>query len=201
MSKTLICSAWSQEIQNLKNKKIDSKYELATLGIGFLSASLALERILVENRDIEDIIFIGTAGAYSKTLEIGNIIEVKETALLNFGTVEQKAFVPEAYEEYHCFLKFDRKIKKAYCLSSLEITQDTKISKKIIDVFETRDIVENMELYGLAKVAHENSKKFSSLLGITNYTNIDAHSDWKENNESVSTKLCDILFNELSSQK
>jgi nucleoside phosphorylase len=197
MSKTLICSAWSKEIQKLRNQNLDSKYELATLGIGFLSACLALERILVENKDIEDIIFVGTAGAYSKTLEIGNIVEVNETGLLNFGTVEQKAFVPQAYEEYPCFLKFNKKIKKAYCLSSLEITQDTKISKKIIDVFATRDIVENMEIYGLAKVANENSKRFSALLGITNYTNIDAHNDWKENNEIISAKLCETLLLEL----
>jgi nucleoside phosphorylase len=199
MLKTLICSAWSKEIQNLRNRNLDSKYELATLGIGFLSASLALERILVENKGIEDIIFVGTAGAYSKTLEIGNIIEVNETGLLNFGTVEQKAFVPQEYEEYQCFLKFNKKIKKAYCLSSLEITQDTKVSKKIIDVFDTRDIVENMEIYGLAKVANENSKRFSALLGITNYTNIDAHSDWKENNEIISAKLCETLILELKS--
>lgn len=193
MSKTLICSAWAKETEKL-HRNLRSDFEIANLGIGYLDAALALERILQENKKIEKIIFIGTCGAYSKTLELKSLVEVDKSALLNFGTIEQKAYVVKAYDEYHCYLNFNKKLKKVYCLSSLEITKDTKISKKIVEGLDTRDCVENMELYGIVKVAQEHGKKISALLGITNYTNIDANQDWKENHELVSEKLCNELL-------
>lgn len=196
MAKTLICSAWSKETEALSGK-LDDSYRIANLGIGYLNAALNLERVLTNDKEIEKIIFIGTAGAYSKTIELGTLVEVSRMALLHFGTIDQKAYVPKAYEEYHCFPSFDKKIKKVTCLSNLEITKDTKISKRVMDTFTTRDIVENMELYGVGKIATYHKKPLSALLGVTNYTNIDAHDDWKEQEEIVSAKLGENLLKHL----
>ena len=196
MAKTLICSAWTKETQAL-SEKLDDSYRIVALGIGYLDAALNLERILSKDNEIEKIIFIGTAGAYSKTIELGSLVEVSRIALLNFGTVDQKAYVPKPYPEYHCFASLDKKIKKVTCLSNLEITKDTKVSKKVMDTFTTRDIVENMELYGVGKIANYYKKPLSALLGVTNYTNIDAHDDWKEQEELVSAKLAEHLLKQL----
>jgi len=193
MAKTLICSAWTKETKVLE-EKLDDSYRIVALGVGYLDAALNLERILAKDEEVENIIFIGTAGAYSKTIEIGTLVEVTRVALLNFGTVDQKAYVPKAYDEYHCFPSFDKKIKKASCLSNLEITKDTKVSKRVMDHFQSRDLVENMELYGVAKIANHYKKPLSSLLVVTNNTNVDAHDDWKENEAVLSTKLGEALL-------
>jgi nucleoside phosphorylase len=75
----LVCSAFDKELIGL-NLSID--HDRALLGIGFLEAAINLETI-VNKKKYQKIIFIGTAGSYSKNYSIGDSVSVSETIFPN----------------------------------------------------------------------------------------------------------------------
>jgi uncharacterized protein YlzI (FlbEa/FlbD family) len=194
----LICSAWEEEVRALNGQQSTVNGEhIKTLGIGYLEAALKLNNIL-RDANYSRIIFLGTAGAYSNELQIGDIVNVASVALLNPLTIEGKGYVPREYNLYESSrVNGQGSTVNANCLSSLEITTNEVISKTIIEnspfTVHQLPLTENLELYGVAKVASEHNIPWSAFLGITNYTNVNAHQDWKANHERVSEKLCESL--------
>lgn len=179
----LICSACEAEIAG-----IDTNLSTAILGVGYLEAALNLQQI-IQQQKITEIIFIGTAGSYHNNLQIGDIVSVTKSSLL-LGL--NKAYAPIDYESFMAS-NTDVQFVSVMCLSSLEITSDEASSKQIYQHYQEQYLVENMELYGVAKVANMNNIPWSAYLGITNYTNANAHQDWLEHNVRVSEKFSSIV--------
>ena len=176
---SLICAACKNE---LAENPADLPYLtskthiLEVLGIGYLEAAVNLSKLLQSRNDISEIIFTGTAGAYSQNIKIGEQIIVSAAALLNLGSVQGLSYtIKDIYPILHASHPDSKNI---LCLSSLEITQDETISKQIIKHYQTDAIIENMELYGIAKVASENQIPWSAYLRVTNYPNKNAHEDF-----------------------
>lgn len=180
----LVCAAWQEEIKYLDQ---NIEHQVITLGIGYLEAALNLESFLNKNPKPKEIIFIGTAGSYSQALSIGELVNVSSVSLLNIGTVLKQSYIPKEYESF-------QSSGKIQCLSSLEITNSAELSKKISNL-SSKSLVENMELYGVAKVASRHDIPWSAILGITNYTDENAHQDWKANHQRVSADLCKSFTN------
>jgi nucleoside phosphorylase len=174
----LVCSAFDKELIGL-NLSID--HDRALLGIGFLEAAINLETI-VNKKKYQKIIFIGTAGSYSKNYSIGDSVSVSETRLL----LRKDAHIPKPYPIYK--LELIDNLKSAICFSSLDISLNQSLC-------HANDSVENMELYGVAKIADKYQISCSAILGITNYANANAHQDWLSNNEKVSIQTCHIANN------
>lgn len=188
----LICAAWQNEIKDLPAMP---NVQIETLGIGYLEAALNLEKILQENREIEAVIFLGTAGAYSQILQIGELVEIKSVALLNRGEVLGQSYHPKKYQRFqsHAKHKFAKDLALVDCLSSLEITSDEKFSQQVTEFYdEASPLVENMELYGVAKVCCDHDIPWSAVLGISNYTNQNAHQDWQVNEPKLADKFTQL---------
>jgi nucleoside phosphorylase len=184
----LVCSAWEDEIKELKKNLVDSNTLIQALGIGFLEASISLTRLLNQNPQIKEIVFLGTAGTYKKNLMIGEILSIKSTSLLNLGSLLDFSYTP-IKNNFIEANSIKPGLKTAHCLSSMEIT------KKEIDLnIEENYILENMELYGVAKTAEIFSIPWSSLLGVTNYIGPNAHEEWVSCHESISQKLCQEFY-------
>ena len=174
----LICAAWNEEL-----KSVSSDALVAPLGIGYLEAALELTRILNERNDIDEIIFLGTCGSYNSELKIGDVVAVSSVQLLERGEVLGLAYkVREG-------ISFESGLEGVPCLCSLEITNSSELSMQILKHYGFESAVENMELYGVARVASERGIKWSARLGVTNHTNIEAHQDWLSNHQDLSQKL------------
>ncbi|MDA0771478.1 MAG: hypothetical protein O3C63_00890 [Cyanobacteria bacterium] len=179
---SLICAACVSELPknplNLPNLR-GKEPILEVVGIGYLEAAINLSKLLQSRNDISEIIFVGTAGAYSQNIKIGEQIIVSAAALLNLGSVQGLSYtIKDIYPILHASQPDS---KNLLCLSSLEITQDETISKQIIKHYQTDAIIENMELYGIAKVASDHQIPWSAHLRVTNYTNKNAHEDYISN--------------------
>lgn len=187
----LICSAWHEEIKELANYDLaPSFYRAETLGIGFFEAGLNLRKILEKNSSISQIVFLGTAGSYNYNLRIGDLVAVRDTNLLNSASLLGYAYVPRPYEFIRSHHQYD--LPQALCLSSLEITCSPDLSQKILTHYAQQStiIVENMELYGIARTASSYGIPWTALLGISNYTDENAHADWQKNHQTISQSLC-----------
>lgn len=191
----IICSAWEKELENLSSHYNSDKFLKMPLGIGYLEAARNLERILHENKDkkIEEIVFLGTAGSYRKNLEIGDVVQIRKSRLLLLGKLDERAYVPEKYDD--CLLRVigNSSIEIADAMTSMEITNDDITAAKIYKDIGQEFLVESMELYGVAHVAAQHKISCFSLLGITNYNNIFANREWENNQEEVSEKLAEAV--------
>jgi nucleoside phosphorylase len=175
----LICSACNSEIAN-----IDPKFNTAILGVGYLEAAINLQTIL-HNETISQIIFLGTAGSYSDNLSIGDIVTVRKSSLL---LRLQGSYSPIVYDDFVSNLN-DTKFKQVTCLSSLEISNDETMGQEIYQRYKEKYLVENMELYAVAKIATLYNIPWEAYLGITNYINANAHQDWVRYNLEISKKF------------
>lgn len=183
----LVCSAWKEEIKDLNPSLTNKNTLIQPLGIGFLDAGIELSRLLTSNPKIQKIIFLGTAGSYKTNLRIGEILSIKSTALLNLGTKLDLSYSPiknnfiSASEIFSGF-------KTAHCLVSIEI------SKKDNLVFSDEEyLLENMELFGIARTAEKFGIPWSAIVAVTNYVGPNSHPEWVSNHQECSKKLCEVI--------
>ena len=195
----LICSAWKEENKYLE---LDSaKFKVLNLGIGYLEAALNLEQELqiLKNQGvkIQQIIFLATAGKivdakfgeFNPETDI-QVYSIKEVYLGNYLTHLNYSYVPKEYESYQVQL-LDCDLGEAIVISNLEITKNYDLNEAILcSMGRDQPLLENMEIYGAAKVAKRHNIEFSSLLATTNYTSPNASQDWKENHKLASKLLC-----------
>lgn len=195
----LVCSAIFEEMAFLDAKKLEAEgFLLRPLGIGFLEAAINLAEILNSKR-IDQVFFLGTAGSYLKNLEFNSIVSISSTMLLNLGALQELSYVPIQQEEFK--LNQIKNHLQAKCLSSLEISKDQSISTLIKEKFSSTDefIVENMELYGIAKVCKQHGIPLTAFLAVTNYIDANAHDDWLRNQVTGSQNLAKEFFKYINS--
>jgi nucleoside phosphorylase len=187
----LVCSAWKEEIKNLDPRLANQNILIQPLGIGFLDASIELCRLLKNNPHINKIIFLGTAGSYKNNLAIGDLISIKSTSLLNLGSRLDLSYSPIKNNFIPASNLFSG-LKTAHCLVSMEISK-----KENLIISDEEYLVENMELFGVARVAEINNIPWSSVLSITNYVCSEGHKQWVSSHEEKSKQLCEFINTEL----
>ncbi len=179
----LICAAWNEEI-----KSVSAATLVAALGIGYLEAALELTRILDQHQNISEIIFLGTCGSYNQDLAIGDIVTVSSARLLELGEAQGLAY------NVRKGLSYESGAEGLPCLCSMEITKSSELSARILEYYGFKQAVENMELFGVARVATERGIKWSARLAVTNYTDLNAHQDWLVNHQQLSKQLGESLL-------
>lgn len=207
----LICSAWKNEIAKLEGNIQNEQIAIQELGIGYLEAALKLQKLIYHYQElqkpIKQIIFLGTAGAYG-SVNIGDIARVNSVSLIHQAKLSALTYLPENLAKEIYFVPKDNgsianlaemgSLPQAHCFSSLEITRDKAIYEKLSkndlpEDIQTMPLVENMELFGIAKVANQAQIPWSSLLAISNHIHQDAHQEWSANHQDCSDKLCDFI--------
>jgi len=187
----LVCCAWQEEIKNLDPKLANQNILIQPLGIGFLDAGIELSRLITLNPKINKILFLGTAGTYNRNLEIGDLISIKSTSLLNLGSRLDLSYSPIKNNFIPANNLFSG-IKTAHCLVSMEISK-----KENMVLSDEEHLVENMELFGVARVAHKHGISWGSVLAVTNYIGENSHQEWVSNYETNSQQLCEFINKEL----
>lgn len=171
---------------------------LTAIGIGYLNAALALQELLIRRKDICQVIFCGTAGVYPDfeiDIPMGASVCAKGTALFDgaseLGASQYPLFLKE--ESYLCEpLVSDDHLPVVQVATLLGITGAVKLARKISN--EGACHVENMELFGVAKVCFQTKLRCSAMLGITNVVGIQGHQQWKDNHNRVEQMNAENLF-------
>lgn len=156
------------------------------MGIGMVDMAINLTRRCLLDKP-EFILFIGTAGSYGNH-NLLDIVESKRASNLELSFLENNSYTPidNVLESDNKFAKNDTIVN-----SSNYITTNIDIAKK----YNEYGIgCENMEFFSVLKVAREFEIPVAGIFCITNYTNKNAHNDFKSNHNEAMIKLTEYLI-------
>ncbi len=156
------------------------------IGIGLVDVAINLTRRCLFNKP-EYLLFIGTAGTYGNH-EILDIVESKRASNLELSFLENNSYTPldNVFESENKFVRNDTIVN-----SSNYITTNMEIAKK----YNEYGIgIENMEFFSVLKVAREFEIPVAGIFCITNYTNKNAHEDFKKNHKQAMGKITKYLL-------
>ncbi len=156
------------------------------MGIGLVDMAINLTRRCLFNKP-EFILFIGTAGSYGNH-KILDIVESKRAANLELSFLENNSYTPldNVLESENKMVKNDTIVN-----SSNYITTNEEIAK---NYNEYGIGIENMEFFSAVKVAKEFEIPVAGIFVITNYTNKNAHEDFKQNHKIAMETLTKYLL-------
>lgn len=155
------------------------------IGIGLVQSSINLTRQCLFNKP-DFLLFIGTAGSYGNH-NILDIVESKRAANVELAFLSNDAYTPidNVLESENKFVKNDTIVN-----SSNYITTNFDLAKKYN---EFGIGIENMEFFSVLNVAKVFEIPVAGIFCVTNYTNENAHDEFKKNHKEAMSKLTQYL--------
>lgn len=151
------------------------------IGVGLIDSAINLTKLCLFDRP-EFLIFIGSAGSYTKEYEIFDIVESFSASNVELSFLENNSYTP-----------IDNVVSlqnSPIINSSNYITTNFKLSQK----FSKFNIaLENMEFFSVLKVAQTFDISVKGIFIVTNYTDKNAHNDFLKNHNEAMAKLTEYL--------
>lgn len=193
-NQTLVTGAFEGEIGILR---ASGKFpHLEVMGIGNLEAAVNLSDFLFRNKKIRHIIFFGSCGAYEWThIPIRSIVSPKlvYTKELTHALKLSKQ-IPESPESF--YLVSDNDFPSVSCNAPTTISL-TELKTPPEDSWVNL-AVENLELFGIAKVAAKFSVSVTAYLAVTNIVGPEGSADWAKNWKDLSHSIQNQFLREMT---
>lgn len=192
-NQTLVTGAFNGEI-NLLSASGKFPY-LEVMGIGNLEAAVQLSDYLFKNRNINHIVFFGSCGAYEwSEIPIGSFVSPSRVYTKELSHVLKLAKqIPESPEFYE--LVPNKSFQTAKCNAPTTITL-TELKQPPVDTWKNFEI-ENLELFGIAKVASKFSVTVTAYLAVTNLVGPNGSSEWAKNWKTLSESLQNKILSDI----
>lgn len=152
------------------------------IGMGLVDSAIALSKLILQEKEpISKLIFVASAGSYSKDIDIFSIIE-SEYAL----QIESSYLLNNSYSPISNISHVSYETKQKIVNSSNYITRDESIS----ELMHKRGIsLENMEFFSVLSVAKHFNIPACGIFCITNYCNANAHEEFLLNHSKAKELL------------
>ena len=150
-----------------------------SMGIGLEEVAINLTKFLATRKVLpENLLFVGTAGSYGKAT-IFDILESKTASQIELSFLQKQSYTP-----------IDNIVStgdgKVIVNSSNYITLDFELSKKFLNL---NIHLENMEFFAFLQVAKSFNIPAGGVFIVTNFTNRDAHTDFKFNHPEAMRRI------------
>ncbi len=185
-------------VRDTEGRWVDKTGDLliASTGVGPLESVVQLNRLLLEFPAIESVIFTGSAGVYPgcSQVKIGDLCTCTDTIICD-GAAELglSAYIPLIDQgPVESSFPLDQTLNSVRVATVFSITTDNDLAGRIRKNREAD--VENMELYGIARVCLENRIPWNAVLGVTNKVGDQGRSQWNLNREGLAMESCEYLF-------
>lgn len=155
------------------------------MGVGLVNCAINLTRRCLFDKP-EYLLFVGTAGSYGEH-DILDIVESKRAANVELAFLNNDAYTP-----LDNVLESENKFVQNHTIvnSSNYITTNFELAKN----FKEYGIgIENMEFFSVLSVAKTFEIPVAGIFAVTNYTNENAHNDFKKNHAQAMEKLTQYL--------
>lgn len=198
MTSLLICAAFPPEIDTLQ-ARMGPEVQVATLGVGLVSAALALGQVLARQA-MTHILFTGTCGALSlNELPIGTIVRASTVHLGDLSLLAGDSFLPEIMLKQATparFLKSAKGVVDAEVFCPLSITQ-TENGAGLLRKKFPQGVVENLECFAVAQIAAAQKIPCEIIFGVSNQIGPNGHREWLANHQAVSRATQEWIFKQV----
>lgn len=193
-NQTLVTGAFEGEVGILRSS---GKFPyLKVMGIGNLEAAVNLSEYLFQNKQIQQIVFLGSCGAYEWSgISINSVVSPNQVYTKELShALNLSKQIPVSPESFH--LRSDKDFPKVTCnapttISLAEIKNPPEESWKSLDV-------ENLELFGISKVAAKFSIPVTAYFAVTNLVGPNGSVDWTKNWKNFSHDLQNQFLQQFS---
>lgn len=157
------------------------------IGMGLVDSSIILTSMILKENP-KEIIFIGSAGSYSKNIKIFDIFTSSIAMQIESSFVSEDSYTPifNKIENQIKNVSHETSINKIIVNSSNYINTNCKISKKM---FKAGILLENMEFFSILRVAQYFEIPAFGIFCVTNYCDIDAHKSFIKNHKKAEKYL------------
>ena len=186
-SGNLLLAAFEPELAGVGDA-MPNGWRRKIVGIGGITAAATVARLLAESRP-QKVLFAGTCGAYSRSLNIGDCIAASEAITTSVPEIAKRAFRPGLEITRWC-ATWELSLPKHAVLATPAITsnlEDAALLGQIADV-------EHLELAGVFAACHQADVPIAAALAVANHVGPDAHAEWSANHEAASRKLIDNIL-------
>ena len=155
------------------------------MGIGLEEMAINLTKFLATRKELpENLLFVGTAGSYGRAT-IFDIVESKTASQIELSFLQKQSYTP-----------IDNVIStgesQTIVNSSNYITSDFQLSKKMLNL---KIDLENMEFFAFLQVAKSFNIPAGGVFIVTNFTNQNAHTDFKFNHQEAMRRVTRYIEN------
>lgn len=156
------------------------------IGVGLIESTINLTRMCLFDKP-DFLLFIGSAGSYTKDYKIFDIVESSTSS-----NIELSFFNDDSYTPLDNVLNSGTKMVENQTIvnSSNYISTNFDLSQNYL---KHNIKIENMEFYSLLQVAKEFEIEIGGIFVITNYTDKNAHQDFIKNHEEAMKRLTQYL--------
>jgi purine-nucleoside phosphorylase len=189
--KVLITAAYRGELEALRD--LPPNWIAEPCGIGGVAAAAGLA-MLVAMHQPGRIIVLGTCGALGRGLSIGSLVAPKIVRWVDPGVLNGTAHMPPNVYKALQIAPWPG-LPPAVCLQTPSVTLAADHATRLATLTEPGlPIVEHLELYSMAFVAHTFGLPISAILGVTNAVGPTGHRDWVQNHKRVETLVQEAVF-------
>jgi nucleoside phosphorylase len=185
-TETLIASAFDGEIDHLLGSKAFP--HIKSFGIGNLEAALCLMEYLRAHPEIRSVIFLGSCGAYPwSKFKTGEMVSINKVHSLEVSAYLGHSKQIRARATSISFQSPAQIFHSAICNAPASLTL-AQLQTPPSEEWSEID-VENLELFGIARVCEILNITLTSHLCITNLVGPNGSIDWQKNWRAMSSAL------------
>lgn len=168
-----------------------------SIGVGLIESAINLTRSILYDRP-EEIIFIGTCGAYMDSIPLLEVFETQSAANIELSFLQKQCYTPlnnfltnvsceTTPKDSNNILSQNLKIVN----SSNYITTDSALAKHFVKL---GIFYENMEFFSILQVAKAFELPVLGIFCVTNHTHLEAQKEFFANHKAAMEKLESYIY-------
>lgn len=203
----LLLEAFDKGNQIIDFNNLALDIQVGLCGIGSLNSALYLKDSLSAKSNPDEILFLGSAGAYFKNRDNPDYVLSYRFCQNDFTVMQDMARNIVGLNDEIIFSggKFGITLQQSFQFNANNLVNSTnsislvelQADSVFLEQYKSDLIYENLEVYGLARVCQSIQIPFSSLLAVTNEVNPEGSSQWQKNHKKMGAmlqhKLLDLL--------
>jgi purine-nucleoside phosphorylase len=165
-------------------------WRVATTGIGAITAIVTVTQLLNAWHP-KKVLFIGTCGAYTKRLNIGDCVAVSGLTTTSVPELQQRAFRPSLETtQWQASWELPSSLPRVKVAVTPAITSDTDDARLLGEIADA----EHLELAMVFAACQMAEIPVGAALVVANHVGPNAHAEWIANHERVSRKLVKTIM-------
>lgn len=180
-----------------KNEQFDFA---TTLGVGLIQSTLELTKICLTQHPSE-IVFVGSAGAYDKSLHILDIFLSNEATQIEYSFTQKLSYTPLENHLKSLTTPSQKNINVSYETKIINSSNYIHTDSTMAQAMLSKNIsLENMEFFTVLQVAQYFEIPCVGIFCVSNYCDDNAHKDFCNNHQAVKEKLQSFVGNHFLNQ-